>query len=252
MKRFFPVFLLLIMLLSCNSPAQADLYKEGIAAYRNNDYKLAEYYFSEAIKIFPYNDKYRYYLAISLVQQGKIIDAEEQYKKVIEISPNSEAAIKAERGLRLISQAKTTFQKDPQGTAMSSILASPKRVSIPIHKTNNAIIIPNVIINGKLGVNFILDTGATYTSISRSTARKLGLDLNYANKVSLKTANGVIQVPRVKLDSININGLEAKGVEVTIHEMPAAQNITGLLGLSFLEKFTVTIDKKNNRIVLEE
>lgn len=251
MKKIFPVIILLILIIGSISPAKADLYKDGIAAYRTGDYKLAEYYFSEAIKIFPNNDRYRYYLAITYAQQGKIIEAEEQYQTVIEIAPDTEAATKAARGLKLISKAKNKFQKDPQGTAMSSILTTPRKVSIPIHKTNNAIIVPNVIVNGKLGVNFILDTGATYTSISKSTARKLGLDLSGAQKVALKTANGIIQVPRIKLESININGLEAKNIEVTVHELPAAKNITGLLGLSFLEKFTVTIDRKNNKIVLE-
>ena len=79
----------------------------------------------------------------------------------------------------------------------------------------------------------------------------LGIDLKNAEKVALKTANGIIKVPRVILKKVNISGLIVHNIKVTVHDLPAARNVTGLLGLSFLENFTVTIDKKNSRIILE-
>lgn len=252
MKKFLVILSLLILTFSNNSAAKADFYEDGITAYRNANYLKAENYFKEAIKLSPDNAIYRYYLAITLVQQGNIFEAETQYKKVIELAPGTEAAEKATKGLSLISVAKQNLIKENSPTAMASMLHSqPRKVVIPINKSSNAIIVPGVVINEKLNVNFILDTGATYTSISRNTAFRLGIDLNAAPKVSLKTANGVIQVPKITLKTININGLIAHNVDVTIHDLPAAKNVTGLLGLSFLEKFTVTIDKKNDKIILE-
>jgi clan AA aspartic protease (TIGR02281 family) len=252
MKKLTVMISLILIILVSSQPGYADLYQDGVSAYRNGDYKLAEYYFKEAVQIFPENVNYRYYLAITLVQRGNIYGAEEQYTKVIELAPGSEAAKKARRGIVLISNAKTRFSKDPEPVAMANVAtAAPRRAVIKMTQSNNAIIVPNVVINGRLGVNFILDTGATYTSISRQAARDLGIDMTSAQNVTLKTANGIIQVPRVVLKSININGVEANNVEVTIHDVPAAKNITGLLGLSFLDKFTVTIDKKNHRLILE-
>ena len=250
MKRLL-IVLPLFGIMFLNQPVLADLYQQGINAYHNKNYKSAEYYFREVLKTTPGNAKYRYYLAITLAQQGKIFEAESEYKKVIELDPYSEAAEKSRRGLKLITEAKDKIEYDNQPTAMTSVLVSPRRVVVPITKSNNAIIVPNVIINNKLGVNFILDTGATYTSISKKTATDLGLDLSNASKVSLKTANGVIQVPKIILKVVNINGIIANNVEVTIHDLPAAKNVTGLLGLSFLEQFTVTIDRKNSKIILE-
>lgn len=260
MKKILVTLPLVLLMLICNQFAYADLYQDGVAAYRNSNYELAEYYFREAVKIFPDNARYHYYLAITLVQQGKIYEAEGEYKKVQELAPGSQAARKANKGLALVNEAQGKFVNDnnveneakTNGTAMSSVFTPTlKKVTIPITKSNNAIIVPNVLINNKLGVNFILDTGATYTSISRATAATLGIDLNNAKTISLKTANGIIRVPRITLSSININGIEARNVEVTVHNLPAAKNITGLLGLSFLDQFTITIDKRRDRIILE-
>jgi len=246
MKKIIASLILLVLLIATPQQSFADLYQDGVAAYRNSNYQLAEYYFREAIKIFPDNSNYRYYLAITLVQRGNIFEAEEQYRKVMELAPGTEAANKASRGIALIASAKRKFIKDQEPSPMVNVVTpAPNKVVISTSRNNNAIIVPNVVINNRLGVNFILDTGATYTSISRKTA----MDLN--RMISLKTANGVIQVPKVTLGSININGLEAKNVEVTIHDLPAANNVTGLLGLSFLEQFMVTIDKRNHRIILE-
>lgn len=252
MKKFLVIFSLIIVPLSFNQMAKADLYDDGIKAYRDNNFTQAEYYFKEAIKINPDNVRYRYYLAITMVQQGNIFQAEKQYQKVLELAPESEAAEKAKKGLSLITIAKDKLLKNNEPTAMTSVLEpSNQKVIIPIHKSNNAIIVPSVLVNNRVNVNFILDTGATYTSISRQTAQNLGINITNTEKVTLKTANGLIKVPKVTLESININGLIARNVEVTIHDLPAAKNITGLLGLSFLEKFTVTIDKKNNKIIIQ-
>lgn len=255
MKKFALLIALLGILVSFNPPAHADLYSDGIKAYNASNYELAEHYFREALNISPVDPRYHYFLAITLVKRGNVAEAETEYKSVIRLDPDSQAAYKAKQGLTLIAKATnklTRYGTISQPTAMTSVLTSPsKKVVIPIRKNDNAIIVSNVGLNDKENVNFILDTGATYTSISRETAYRLGLDLTHADKVNLKTANGLIQVPRVRLESVNINGLVVKNIEATVHSHPAAQNVTGLLGLSFLENFTVTIDSRNSRVILE-
>ncbi|MEW5819459.1 MAG: TIGR02281 family clan AA aspartic protease [Cyanobacteriota bacterium] len=252
MKKVLVILTILVIYAFNFQIAKADFFEDGIVAYRNSNFKQAEYSFKQAIKINPDNARYRYYLAITLVQQGNILDAENEYRRVIALSPGSEAAEKSEKGLELITLAKQNYISDKHPKAMTSVLqSSSKKVVIPINQNKNAIIVPKVLINNDLYVNFLLDTGATYTSISKATALKLGFDLDSSPKVTLKTANGIIKVPKIILKTININGLIANNVEVTVHDLPAATNVTGLLGLSFLDKFTVTIDKKNNRIIID-
>lgn len=56
------------------------------------------------------------------------------------------------------------------------------------------------------------------------------------------TANGVIEVPKLRVHSITVGDAEARDVEVICHDIPELAGIRGLLGLSFLKHFKTVID----------
>jgi predicted aspartyl protease len=58
------------------------------------------------------------------------------------------------------------------------------------------------------------------------------------------TANGVIEVPRLKIEKISVGDIEADNVDVICHDIPEMVGITGLLGLSFIKNFRTVIDFK--------
>jgi predicted aspartyl protease len=64
----------------------------------------------------------------------------------------------------------------------------------------------------------------------------------------LQSANGTITARVGFLDSIALQGIEAKHVEVAITENLGT--IDGLLGLSFLGRFNIKMDIKNGYIHL--
>ncbi|HBH18768.1 MAG TPA: hypothetical protein DDX14_07520 [Cyanobacteria bacterium UBA9579] len=152
----------------------------------------------------------------------------------MDLNPYSEAAEKARHGLRLI-QNKTLK----------------KKVVLNINGHNSALIVRNVKINNHAVSSFILDTGATYTSISTSLARELGVLSSNAPRVNIMTANGAVNAPKVILKSIEIDGLIASNVEVIILDISATKDVAGLLGLNFIQKFKLTIDKRNGELILE-
>ena len=54
-----------------------------------------------------------------------------------------------------------------------------------------------------------------------------------------------------------MNGLVVKDVKAVVMNLPMhssgnSQNISGLLGLSFMEHFKVTVDRANSKIMLEK
>jgi len=106
-------------------------------------------------------------------------------------------------------------------------------------------------INDKATGHFILDTGATYTTISRRMARQLGLDLEHSEKIAITTANGELDVPKVKLKSVSVNGIEASDVEATVMDFGEGNSFAGLLGLSFIQHFKLTLDPKNGQMIFE-
>lgn len=134
-----------------------------------------------------------------------------------------------------------------------SIPAPPTTVThavVPMDLQPKALFVTAHINNHKEG-HFILDTGATYMSISNEMAEELGLDLTRTEMVPITTANGRIEVPKVVLKSVKVNGLEAKNVEATVMNFKKDASFSGLLGLSFINQFKLTIDPNKGHLLFE-
>jgi clan AA aspartic protease (TIGR02281 family) len=126
-----------------------------------------------------------------------------------------------------------------------------KKVSIPIQKKGEVVIVPATI-NERIQVNFVVDTGASYTMISRAVAQNLRIDLEKKHPmVSLQTANGVIEAPLVAIDSIEVGGLQVRNLSAAVYDVFADPNISGLLGLNYLTHFRMDIDTQASILVLE-
>lgn len=108
------------------------------------------------------------------------------------------------------------------------------------------IVIRNVKITGPRGsvkVDLILDPGAVFTAISWSMLKVIGYDPAVVpERQEIITANGVIEVPKLRVESIAIGDTKAEEVEVICHDIPELAGIRGLLGLSFLKYFRTIMD----------
>lgn len=108
------------------------------------------------------------------------------------------------------------------------------------------LIVRNVKITGPKGlvkVDLILDTGAAFTAISWSVLKVIGYDpAAVPNRQEIITANGVIEVPKLRVENITVRDAEVQEVEVICHDIPEFVGIRGLLGLSFLKNFKTVID----------
>lgn len=93
-------------------------------------------------------------------------------------------------------------------------------------------------INGT-SIRFVVDTGATMISLGASDARRLGLDFDRGQRGYAQTANGQVEVSRVKLNTVSIGGVTLHQVDATISrvDMPIA-----LLGMSFLNRMEMQRD----------
>jgi clan AA aspartic protease (TIGR02281 family) len=108
-------------------------------------------------------------------------------------------------------------------------------------------------INSTTKANFILDTGASYTVISEHVAKELKIDLEKKHpKIRLQTANGIIDVPLVTLDSVEISGLRVYDLAAAVHNFTNDTNIAGLLGLNFLGNFRMDLDTEKGILILEQ
>ncbi|MBM4308480.1 MAG: DUF4124 domain-containing protein [Deltaproteobacteria bacterium] len=105
-----------------------------------------------------------------------------------------------------------------------------------------------VILNGSLKHYFIVDTGASFTLISRQIANELGIPINDTTPfIRVSSVSDVMLTPLVTLRSIRVGNAEVENVDTLVYSMPSYQ---GLLGNSFLNKFKVVIDSINSKMIL--
>lgn len=93
-------------------------------------------------------------------------------------------------------------------------------------------------VNGT-SVRFVVDTGASSIALGVSDARRIGLVASRGTRGMTQTANGVVAVTRIKLDTVRVGDITLHNVDATIlpTEMPAA-----LLGMSFLSRMEMQQD----------
>lgn len=115
------------------------------------------------------------------------------------------------------------------------------------------LMVVQALLNEKTAAKFVVDTGASYTTISQAMAKQLGLNPENASTViPLQTANGVIKAPLVSVGSLEVGGFALKDLTVVVHDVFPDPNIAGLLGLNFLSQFHLGIDSKNGILYLEK
>lgn len=126
-----------------------------------------------------------------------------------------------------------------------------RQITVPLKRNKNALIVDAQLTHGESYSTgaFIIDTGATYTSISQEMAGQLGIDLRHCEKILITTANGRIEVPRITIQNLSVNGLEVRNVEATVIPVRRGASFSGLLGLSFIRQFVVTIDPYTNQLI---
>jgi clan AA aspartic protease (TIGR02281 family) len=237
-------FFLLNFFFTLNSFAQSDI-NEGINFYKVGNYTKAESIFRNLIIQDPQDYSAVYMLAATLVNKKKYGEAQAYYRKIIENSNDERLVNLCVQGLHNLGQ-KEIFTKQQ----------STKKAVIDIATGGSLVIVNNVIINDTAKYNFGVDTGATFTTLSSEAASRLNIPIQRSKMIRIMTGNGYINVPLVKISKIELQGLEATNVDAVITDLASnlheGKIIAGLLGLSFLNNFKMTLDRANGQMILEK
>ena len=99
-------------------------------------------------------------------------------------------------------------------------------------------------VNGSINkhqTRFIVDTGATLISMSRRHARRFGIDYKLiGEQAASSTASGVNTVYIIRLDSVNVGGIQLDNIAAAVHDGDFPDTV--LLGNSFLNKISINRD----------
>jgi clan AA aspartic protease (TIGR02281 family) len=128
-----------------------------------------------------------------------------------------------------------------------TIAPAPPSYAVPLRRDGNAMLV-EALVGGTVRTRLLLDTGAEFTVLSTAAARRLALNLGSAAVIPLRSASGIFFAPMLKVPSIAVGEAVAYDVEVIVHD--ATPGLDGLLGMSFLDNFLVTISTSDERLIL--
>lgn len=88
-------------------------------------------------------------------------------------------------------------------------------------------------------VRFLIDSGATTTSISKDTADRVGIVSGGGMPALVRTANGTVTVDRGRAEQIKVGNIERRNLAVHISETFGDMNVIGMNFLSTLRSWGV-------------
>lgn len=88
-------------------------------------------------------------------------------------------------------------------------------------------------LNGR-DVKFLVDSGATMTTIDRSTARLVGAEVSPERDQQVRTGNGIIRVASGRVGRVEVGGIERRDMALQV----ADDDSLNVLGMNFLSSLS--------------
>ena len=128
-----------------------------------------------------------------------------------------------------------------------------RALSVPFTEEGTAILI-EVELEGPRGsvdLPYLFDTGASYTTISSDTAKKLGVAVPpNAPTLTFNTASGPRESRMVYLPALQLGQVRIESLLVSVCDGCVNERTVGLLGQNVMREFFAQIDYKNQRMLL--
>ncbi len=119
---------------------------------------------------------------------------------------------------------------------------------VPYQDINGSMVVQGQINNVRM--RFIVDTGATLVVIPPNMAKKAGINTQNAKTITIQTANGATQSYMVNIANMQVEKLRQQSIPAAIQQVSPNANM-GLLGMSFLSAYKMSIDHDQHIITLE-
>jgi clan AA aspartic protease (TIGR02281 family) len=195
------------------------------------DKKAAVETLRTALRHLPQDSFLQETLGVELLESGQKKEAVKELTRATQLEPSL-----AQRNSELIS------------SAGSDAASAPKEFVIPLkHEPQGWV--ADVILNGTQRARMLVDTGAETCCISVEMAKKLGLTGMSGKRAVVSGAVGMAMSRAVVLDSVQVGGAKEFLVQTVL--LPNSPGVDGLLGMTFLNRYQVSLDTKKNALSLK-
>ncbi|MBN1443069.1 MAG: aspartyl protease family protein [Planctomycetes bacterium] len=132
---------------------------------------------------------------------------------------------------------------------IDDILKRRDAVIVPI-AAGSSLIRAQVVVDGRWEHQFVIDTGATHTTVPYRTAVAMGYVPEEGRPVRIDTAGMSTTGHKIQVHSVSLGGYAVRNLEVIV--LPESSPIqTGLLGQNFLRFFRYSVDTARGEFRLE-
>ena len=173
-----------------------------------------------------------------------------------ETPTNRRMALQALLALGGLSCSRTLFAEPNigariPGTAddLAGALADPEPLfAAPTRLDRIGRVMTQVMINGKGPFRFVIDTGASRSTLAPHLAKALGLSHSVGRNVMLNGVTGAAEVPTVPIDSIEIGSLKFENQNLPVIFTSIMGNADGILGVAGFHDQRIDVDFKRDRV----
>jgi clan AA aspartic protease (TIGR02281 family) len=124
-------------------------------------------------------------------------------------------------------------------------------IDVTFIKGNNILV--EVVINNSKRFFLIVDTGASQVVLSQKCAERLGIAWQSGIPVKVFLANGQEETGfQVMLKSVSLDKFKSTNVSAVIMKNPPGPGVDGLLGMSYLRNYLISIDGINKKLMMRE
>jgi Aspartyl protease len=136
---------------------------------------------------------------------------------------------------------------------LSGALADPEPLfAAPTRLDRIGRVMTQVMVNGKGPFRFVIDTGASRSTLAPHLARALNLKASVGRNVMLNGVTGAAEVPTVAVDSLEIGALRFDKQDLPVIFTSIMGNADGILGVAGFQDQRIDVDFKRDRVSVLE
>src|SRR5262245_28697291 len=136
---------------------------------------------------------------------------------------------------------------------LGGLLADPEPLfAAPTRLDRIGRVMTHVMVNGKGPFRFVIDTGASRSTLAPHLARALGLKVSVGRNVMLNGVTGAAEVPTVAVDSLEIGALKFENQNLPVIFTSIMGNADGILGVAGFQDQRIDVDFKRDRVSVLE
>jgi clan AA aspartic protease (TIGR02281 family) len=229
-----------------------ELNEAGKAAYARGDFVEAERLFQSAIAAAPREPMPHYHRGVALTQLRRFREAADAYRRALRLDPPADVAEAARSGLRMVEPETSRIPRDhglpppPRGGRRAARAQSPSD-TVRLERVRGNWFV-DVVINDAQRATFLVDTGAFACAITPALADALGIQPEPGSApVLVRGVTGSTFAYMVVIPSLRVGDVEAENVRAVVMPLNGMQ---GILGNTFLARFTTTLDPAQGLLTL--